>query len=90
MEQAGRDIKHTLLRISLLGFYPNGIDEMRLSTAGRTEYEEWIKGRLTRMLTYGETHRAGQLVAVALDEVLERLLQVKLGIESLRHCSIEN
>ena len=42
------------------------------------------------MLGNGETHGARQLIGIALDEVLEGLLQVELRIQALRHSGIQH
>jgi len=58
LEQTGADIEHTLMRISLLATYANGIDEVSLTTTRRTIEEEGVKGGLTRMLSNGESNGA--------------------------------
>ena len=89
LEQTGADIEHTLLRIHLLAAHANCIDQVRLATPRRTIDEEGVKGGLSRMLRDGETHRTWQLVGIALDEILEGLLGIQLGIESLWNSGIE-
>ena len=90
LEEAGRHIEHALLGIEFLSAHADGIDQMGLAPAGRAEDEEGLEGRLARMLGDGEAHRARQLVGVALDEALEGLLRVELGVQVLRHGGIEH
>ena len=84
LKETCRHIEHTLLGIHLLTTHTDGIDEMCLATARRAEDEEGIERRLARMLGDGETYRARQFVAVALDERLERLMNIQLRVEVLQ------
>ena len=81
LEEAGRHVQHALLRVHLLTLQSDGIHQMRLSASRRTIEEEGIERRLARMLGNAETYRARQLVGVTLNEGMERLVNVQLGIE---------
>ena len=89
LEQSCRDIKHPFLGIGLLATYTDSVDQMGLTTTGRTVDEEGIEGTLAWMLCYGEANGTRQFVGIALDKVLEGLLHIKLGIQLLRCDSIE-
>jgi len=90
LEEACRYIKHATLGEQPFAFYADSIDEMGLAEAGRSKHKKRIERRLPWMLSDSNTHRAWKLVGITLDEVLERLLRIKLGVELLRHCCIEN
>ena len=62
---------------------------MGLATARGTIDEEGVECALTRMLGNGETDGTGQFVRIALDEVLEGLLRIELGVQLLRRGGIE-
>ena len=89
LEQTCTDIQHPLLRIEFLYPYSDGIDEMRLSTARWSEDEHGVELGGGRILCDGHSHSPWQLVAAALDEVLESLLWVELGIDGLKLGGIE-
>ena len=90
LEQAGRHIQHPLLVIGLLAAHTDGIDQMSLTAARGTIDEEGVEGGLAGMLGDGEADGAWQLIRVALDEVLERLLRVELRVELLGHGGIKD
>ena len=76
--------------IGLLAAHANGVDQMGLTAAGGTVYEEGVEGGLARMLCDRESYRARQLVGVALDIVLESLLGIELRVQLLGHGGIEH
>ena len=90
LEQTGRDIKHTLLRIHTLALHTNGIDQMGLTATGRTIDKEWVEGRLTRMLCDRQTYRAWQFIGVSFNIIIEGLLGIQLRIQVLGHGCIKN
>ena len=57
---------------------------MGLAHAAGTINEKWIEGLLLRVLCNGFPHTARQLIAVALDEIVEVLLGVEVGLLLLR------
>ena len=89
LEQTGRHIEHPLLGIGLLAAHTDGVDQVGLATTRGTIDKEGIERALARMLGDGEADGTWQLVGIALDEVLEGLLRVELGIQLLGRSSIE-
>ena len=89
LEQAGRDVKDAFLGIGLLTAHTDSIHKMGLATARGTVNKERIKCGLSRMLGNGEADGTRQLVGITLDEVLEGLLRIKLGIQLLGRGGIE-
>ena len=89
LEQAGRDVKDAFLGIGLLAAHTDSIHKMGLATARGAIDKERIKGGLSRMFSNGEADGTRQFVGITLDEVLEGLLRIKLGIQLLRCGSIE-
>ena len=90
LKEPGTHIEYSLLWEELFTLGTNGIDEMGLATSRRSIDKERIEGRFTRMLSNRHSDAPRQLVAVALDEVLEGLVQVETGIEVARHGSIQD
>ena len=89
LEQTGRDVEHAFLGIGLLAAHADGVDQVCLATTRGTVDEEGIERTLARMLSDGEADGTWQLVGIALDEVLEGLLRVELGIQLLGRGGIE-
>ena len=78
LKQSGADVEHTLFWIDALGFDAYSINKVGLATSLRTEYEERVELHVLRMLGYGLTYGAWQLVAVAFDIVAEGEVRVQL------------
>ena len=81
LAKACADIKHALFGIKLLTMQPNGVDEVRLSASRRTINKHGVELRRGRMLGNRKSHAARQLVARALNIVLEREMRVELRIK---------
>ena len=89
LEQTGRDIEHPFLGIGLLAAHADGVDQVCLATTRGTVDKEGIERALARMLGDGEADGTWKFVGIALDEVLEGLLRVELGIQLLGRSGIE-
>ena len=89
LKQAGAYVEHPLLRIELLAAHSDGVDKVGLAASRRPVDEEGVESRLPRVLGNRYADGTRQLVAVALDEIRERVAGVELGVQPLRHGGVE-
>ena len=90
LEEACADVEHALLRIELCDTVADGVHEMRLAAARRAIDEHRVELRVLRMLGDAHAYATRQFVAVALDEVRERLSRIELRVKFLRLCGVEH
>ena len=80
LKKSGSDIQHLCLRVALLYAYAYSLYKMRLSDAGRPEYEQGVKGLDARIVGYRLSDSAGHLVTQATAVIFKVVPRIKLGV----------
>ena len=78
--ELGSDIQHLCLRVALLYAYAYSLYKMRLSDAGRPEYEQGVKSLDARIVGYRLSDSAGHLVTQATAVIFKVVPRIKLGV----------
>ena len=81
LESVGIHVEHHLFRILFLDGDADGLGEMGLAKTGTGIDEQRIEGVPSRRAGDAQSGRTGQAVALALDEVLHRVLRIEVRID---------
>ena len=81
LELVHRDVQHLQLRVALAHLVADRLHDVGLSQPRIPIYIKRIEGVVSRVHRYGHARRAGQPVALALDEGREREVRIQLRID---------
>ena len=76
-----RYVQDRLVRMILLDLDPNGVRQVRFAQTNATIDQQRIEGGATRLLGHGVTSAPRKTVAIALDEVVERIVRVQVRLD---------
>ena len=86
LESVCTHVQHTRLRVQHTNLVADGIGQVRLTHSATSVDEQRVKGRTARLLSNRHTCRTRQLIRLARNKRIKRILRIQLRFKRVGYC----